>query len=142
MYTQHGEVEGIKWLSEYLGGRKFMLYVGDQSRPYTCEHEPIFGVDVSDYASMNEIMDKMQEKTPLTIGVNEPINKRLKSLQDEKNTMKQKYSDELTAKKDEQEKDYQSYLSNKNEDTPHGLMYEFITGHLTYSELVKKIGGM
>lgn len=60
MYSQKGEINGIKWSSKYLGGRNFELTVGDLKRHYECAYEPIFGVDASDYASMNEMMDQMQ----------------------------------------------------------------------------------
>lgn len=62
MYTQHGEIEGVKWLSLYKGGREFVLYVGSLKKPYRCQYEPIFGVDISDYACMNGFMDEMQER--------------------------------------------------------------------------------
>jgi hypothetical protein len=60
MYSQSGEHNGVKWESEYLGGRSFELRVGNLKRPYECQYEPVFGVDASDYSSMNSIMDEMQ----------------------------------------------------------------------------------
>ena len=62
MYSSKGEIDGIKWVGKYLGGRNFVLFVGSLKEDFTCSYEPIFGVDAGDYASMNKRMDKMQER--------------------------------------------------------------------------------
>lgn len=59
MYSQKGEIDGIKWYSKYLGGRSFKLMVGSLIKEYECEHEPRFGLDFSDYEKMNKVMDSM-----------------------------------------------------------------------------------
>lgn len=140
MYTQHGELDGVKWLSEYLGGRTFMLYVGELSQPYTCEHEPIFGVDGSDYAAMNEIMDNLHDiYKESNIINNDIVENRLTLIEEKKSRLAEESRKKSELAKIKLDKEIVAYLENKEEDTVSGLMYEFSAGIIDYKEMIDKM---
>lgn len=137
MYSQNGEVNGVKWYSKYLGGRKFKLMVSDLVEHYECNHEPVFGVDASDYANMNEIMDKIQKKIEeegLLID-NSLIEKELLKEEERKSTMRKADLEKIN---DENEAKYQEWLLIRDENTPLNSFTEFIFGKKSFEEAVEE----
>lgn len=60
MFNQSGVYKGISWSVIHLGGRLFSLIVGDKVEEYSCNYEPVFGLDVSDQQAINLKLDEMQ----------------------------------------------------------------------------------
>jgi len=60
IYSQSGVCQGVAWSVEYKGGRLFELVVGDKTESYTCNYEPVFGLDVMDQNNINIQLDRMQ----------------------------------------------------------------------------------
>lgn len=60
MFNQSGEYKGVSWNVIYKGGRIFELTIGDKIENYTCNYEPIFGLDISDQEGINRKLDEMQ----------------------------------------------------------------------------------
>lgn len=141
MYTQHGELNGVKWLSEYKGGRSFLLHVGHLEQEYECSYEPIFGVDGADYATMNEIMDEMQqivlsgEKTS-----NYNIEQKIKQIEDKKEESRKNAQSKIEQDKIKNQLEKENYYTNKTEedDIP-SLMYQFSAGYIDYKDMVDGI---
>jgi hypothetical protein len=61
-YDSSGVLNGIEWSIKYLGGRDFLLNVGDRNEAYTCTYPMIFGIDVGDVDGINRKLDEMQEE--------------------------------------------------------------------------------
>lgn len=143
MYTQHGELDGIKWLSEYKGGRTFLLHVGHLEQEYECEFEPIFGVDAADYAEMNQIMDDMHEivKSGDTTS-NYNIEQKIELIEGEKRrTNRISLHADLKNLKEKREINRQHYYAS-TDDTKSisSLMYQFSAGYIDYQEMIHSIG--
>lgn len=140
MLTQYGELEGIKWLSEYKGGRTFLLHVGQLEKFYECDYEPIFGVDAADYARMNELMDEMQ-KSILYIDTtsNENIEKKIKRIEANKKEATANVLKSMEEAKKKREIEKQEYYANKPDDSISSFMYQFSAGYIDFKEMVSGI---
>lgn len=137
MYSQNGEINGVKWHSKYLGGRKFKLMVSDLVELYECTHEPVFGVDASDYANMNKIMDKMQKKIEEEglLVENSLIEKELLKEGERKSTTRRANLEKIN---DENEAKYKEWLLTRDEDNPLNSFTEFIFGKKSFEEAVEE----
>lgn len=141
MFTQHGELDGIKWLSEYKGGRTFLLHVGHLEQEYECDYEPRFGVDASDYVSMNEIMDDMHQLVlsgDTTSNYN--IEQKIKLIEDKKKANQISLHADLKNLKEQREINKKEYYAN-TDDTKSvpSLMYQFSSGYIDYKEMINGI---
>jgi hypothetical protein len=137
MYSQNGEFNGVKWYSQYLGGRSFKLMVGSLVEMYECGYEPRFGVDGIDYANMNEIMDKMQQKIEdEEIKIDNSLVEEELFKEKEKRSAMQKIDSEN--KKEKNEKDYQEWLLNRDENNPLNSFMEFLYGKKDFKDATKE----
>lgn len=59
MIYQGGTDGGVKWSVTQTSGNTFSIQVGDKQREYTCQYPTAFGIDVSDMAAINNILDEM-----------------------------------------------------------------------------------
>lgn len=141
MYTQHGELNDVKWLSEYKGGRSFLLHVGHLEQEYECDYEPVFGVDAGDYARMNEIMDEMQQVVlsgETTSNCN--IEQKIKQIENQKKSTRISLHADLKNLKNQREINKKEYYANKTEkDDISSLMYQFSAGYIDYKEMINGI---
>ncbi|MGM1023537.1 MAG: hypothetical protein ACQEXV_24125 [Bacillota bacterium] len=67
LFDQHDEENGVKWSVVHEGGRNFTITVGEISKTYRCNYEPIFGLDVDDIAGINRVVDKLFEDLSPTV---------------------------------------------------------------------------
>lgn len=133
MYSQNGELNGVKWYSQYLGGRRFKLMVGNLVEMYECDYEPKFGVDMTDYSEMNVIMDKMQQKieTEGFVVDNSLIETELLKEKEKKSAVIKTDSEERKQKNEER---YQDWLLNREENNPLNGYMEFLFGKKDFKD--------
>jgi hypothetical protein len=140
MYDQSGEVEGVKWLSHYKGGRRFTLFVGQLEQEYDCLYEPRFGVDTTDYNEMNWIMGEMHVEAVKSGQVdNAKIEAKLAEMESERIAKREANLKKAEAVRRESEEKFEEYQKNKTKDTPDSLFYEFMSGYINYQEMIEKM---
>lgn len=140
MYSQNGEIDGVKWYAKYLGGKDFLLMVGNLSEKYSCDYEPKFGVDVMDYENMNKKMDRLHSRVnseEIEKG-NLLIERELERSKVEREKNIEQMDDEFT---NFSEEEYQDWLNKRNEnDVLTNNMIEFMLfGKKSFQEVVDNI---
>lgn len=59
LLNRSAEENGVTWSVTHDGGKEFTVAVGEQSRSYTCNYAPVFGLDISDIEGINALLDEL-----------------------------------------------------------------------------------